>query len=195
MKIILTLSVLFFSFSVFAEDISDFQIEGISIGDSLLNHMSEKEIEKEIEKNKYMYEYFEEEIFGEVYLSSNSFQIYDYLSFFVKLNDEKYTIYSVRGIISYDEKFSECYKKQDSVIKELSSMFNTSNKFSDLSKHTIDPSGKSTVKSIGFNLNFGGRILTECTKFEKKLKLKNNWGDSFAVMLDSKDVVDWMSLY
>ena len=186
---------LFFSSSVVAEDISDFQIEGISIGNSLLNHMSEKEIEKEIEKNKYMYEYFDEELFGEVYLSSNSFQIYDYLSFFVKLNDEKYIIYSVRGIISYNENFGECYKKQDSVINELSSMFNNSNKFSDFSKHSIDPSGKSTVKTIGFNLNSGGRILTECTKFEKKLKLKNNWGDSFAVMLDSKDVVDWMSLY
>lgn len=195
MKVLITLYVLFFSTSMFAEDMSDFQIEGISIGDSLLNYMSEKEIEKEIEKNKYMYEYFEVELFGEVYLSSNSFQTYEYLSFFVKLNDEKYIIYSVRGIISYNEDFDECYKKQNSVIKELSSMFNTSSKFSDFSKHSIDPSGKSTVKSIGFNLNSGGRVLTECTKFEKKLKLKNNWGDSFAVMLDSKDVIDWMSLY
>ena len=195
MKVLITLYVLFFSTSMFAEDMSDFQIEGISIGDSLLNYMSEKEIEKEIENNKYMYEYFEVELFGEVYLSSNSFQTYEYLSFFVKLNDEKYIIYSVRGIISYNEDFDECYKKQNSVIKELSSMFNTSRKFSDFSKHSIDPSGKSTVKSIGFNLNSGGRVLTECTKFEKKLKLKNNWGDSFAVMLDSKDVIDWMSLY
>ena len=195
MKILLTLFVLFFSSPLFAEDISDFQIEGISIGDSLLNHMSKKEIEKEIENNKYMYEYFEVKLFGEVYLRSNSFQNYEYLSFFVKLNDEKYIIYSVRGIISYNENFDECYKKQDSVIKELFSMFNTSNKFSDFSNHSIDPSGKSTVKSIGFNLNSGGRILTECTKFEKKLKLKNNWGDSFAVMLDSKDVIDWMNLY
>ena len=195
MKVLITLYVLFFSTSMFAEDISDFQIEGISIGDSLLNHMSKKEIEKEIENNKYMYEYFEVKLFGEVYLSSNSFQTYEYLSFFVKLNDEKYIIYSVRGIISYNEDFDECYKKQNSVIKELSSMFNTSRKFSDFSKHSIDPSGKSTVKSIGFNLNSGGRVLTECTKFEKKLKLKNNWGDSFAVMLDSKDVIDWMSLY
>jgi hypothetical protein len=37
--------------SVFAEDISDFQIEGISIGDSLLDYMTEDEILKEIERN------------------------------------------------------------------------------------------------------------------------------------------------
>ena len=37
MKILLTLFVLFFSFSVVAEDISDFQIEEMSIGDYVLS--------------------------------------------------------------------------------------------------------------------------------------------------------------
>ena len=44
MKIFLTLLVLFFSSSVFAEDISDFEIEGMSIGDSLLEYYSISEI-------------------------------------------------------------------------------------------------------------------------------------------------------
>ena len=44
MKILLTLFVLFFSSLLFAEDISDFEIEGMSIGDSLLDYMSEDEI-------------------------------------------------------------------------------------------------------------------------------------------------------
>ena len=195
MKILLTLFVLFFSSLVFADDISDFQIEGISIGDSLLDYMSEDEIKREIETNKYMYEYFGEEKFGEVYLYSNNFQNYEHLSFFVKLDDKKYIINSVRGIISYYENFNECYEKQELIIKQLSLMFNTSNKFEDFDKHTIDPSGKSTVKTIGFSVNSGGRVLTECTKFEKNLKVKNNWSDSFAVMLDNEDVIDWMSAY
>ena len=46
MKILLTFYVLFFSSLVFADDISDFQIEGISVGDSLLDYFSKKEIEK-----------------------------------------------------------------------------------------------------------------------------------------------------
>ena len=41
MKKTLILLVLLFSSSVFAEDISDFQIEGMSIGDSLLDYVSE----------------------------------------------------------------------------------------------------------------------------------------------------------
>ena len=38
--------------SVFADDISDFEIEGISIGDSLLDYMTEEEILEEIERTK-----------------------------------------------------------------------------------------------------------------------------------------------
>ena len=44
MKTFLVLFVLLFSSSVFADDISDFEIEGISIGDSLLDYMTEDEI-------------------------------------------------------------------------------------------------------------------------------------------------------
>ena len=44
MKTLLTLFVLLFSSSVLAEDISDFEIEGISVGDSLLDYFSERQI-------------------------------------------------------------------------------------------------------------------------------------------------------
>ena len=51
--LVLLLSLFFLSSpSVFADDISDFQIEGISIGDSLLDYMTEEEILEGIEKNK-----------------------------------------------------------------------------------------------------------------------------------------------
>ena len=47
MKTLLTLFVLLFSSSVFTDDISDFEIEGISIGDSLLDYMTEEKIKEE----------------------------------------------------------------------------------------------------------------------------------------------------
>ena len=50
MKTLLTLFVLLFSSSVLAEDISDFQIEGMSIGDSLLKFYSETEIKNQLSK-------------------------------------------------------------------------------------------------------------------------------------------------
>ena len=52
MKIILTLFIFSFSSSVFANNISDFQIEGMSIGDSLLDYFSEEKIKLEFPYKK-----------------------------------------------------------------------------------------------------------------------------------------------
>jgi hypothetical protein len=59
--LVLLFSLLFLSSpSVFADDISDFQIEGISIGDSLLDYMTEEEILEAIESTKNEYFYLKE---------------------------------------------------------------------------------------------------------------------------------------
>ena len=72
MKKLLTLLFSFFllsSPSVFADDISDFQIEGISIGDSLLDYMTKGEILEEIEENKDTYIHLKEpNKYAEIYL-------------------------------------------------------------------------------------------------------------------------------
>ena len=60
MKTFLTLFVLFFSSSVVAVDISDFEIGGISIGDSALEYLSEEEIFEQIEANKESYRYLKD---------------------------------------------------------------------------------------------------------------------------------------
>ena len=68
-----------FSFSAlsFADDINELEIEGISIGESLLDYLSKDEIINEIEANKSTYNYLNND-FGEVYLYGN-FEKYDYL--------------------------------------------------------------------------------------------------------------------
>ena len=81
----------------FADDISEYQIEGISIGDSLLDHLSKEEIANEIEANKSAYNYLNDD-FGEVYLFSN-FDIYI-------LNKDSWILYCTVEI-GYLE--SDCY--------------------------------------------------------------------------------------
>ena len=129
MKKLSTYLLLFlFSFSApsFAEDISEFQIEGISIGDSLLDHLSKKEIINEIVRNKPAYNYLTED-FGEVYFYGN-FNTYDRLSFFVKPKDKHYTIYSIAGSISYDDKLEQCFAKQKEIEKEFSLTYKNAKK-------------------------------------------------------------------
>ena len=58
-KLLTLLFSLFFLYSpsVYADDISDFQIEGMSIGDSLLDYMTDEKINEEIELSLSLNEY------------------------------------------------------------------------------------------------------------------------------------------
>ena len=182
-----------FSFSVpsFAEDISEYQIEGISIGDSLLDHLSKEEIITEIERTKFVYNYLTDE-FGEVYLRGN-FVNYDDLSFFVKPKDKHYTIYSIKGSISYDDKLEQCFAKQKEIEKEFSSMYKNAKKRKYSLKLTLDPTGESVTHNIEFTFDSGDFIEINCTKYKKSLKIENNWADSFQVSISKKEVNDWFN--
>ena len=99
------LFLILFSFSApsFADDIAEYQIEGNSIGDSLLDHFSKEEIITEIEINKPAYNYLTED-FGEVYLFSN-FDIYDNFPNAIKYVKNKYEFYeSYKGYVFYIRK-------------------------------------------------------------------------------------------
>ena len=182
-----------FSFSApsFADDISEYQIEGISIGDSLLDHLSKEEIITEIEHNKPVYNYLTDE-FGEVYLRSN-FDAYDHLSFFVKPKDKHYTIYVIKGSISYDDKLEECFAKQKEIEKEFSSMYKNAKKRKYSLKLTLDPTGESVTHNITFTFDSGDYFDVNCTKYKKSLKIENNWRDSLQVIIGTKEIADWFS--
>ena len=182
-----------FSFSApsFAEDISEFQIEGISIGDSLLDHLSSEEIITEIEINKPSYNYLTDE-FGEVYLHGN-FDTYDRLSFFVKPKDKHYTIYSIAGSISYDDKLEQCFAQQKEIEKEFSLIYKNATKSKETAEFPWDPTGESVSHNIQFDFDVGGGISVNCTKYKKSLKIKNNWEDSLQVIISKKEISDWFS--
>jgi len=113
------------------DDIRDLKIEGISIGDSLLDHLAKEEIITEIERTKPTFKDLTDD-FGEVFLFGK-FEIYEDLSFFVKPDDENYTIYSITGAIKYDGKIDQCYAKQKEIGEEFSALFKNTKKFDDTS--------------------------------------------------------------
>ena len=95
-----------FSTSSFADDISEFQIEGISIGDSLLNYMSEEEIKENVG-----YVYPDKKFTISVYKIST--KIYDMgVGIEYKSKDKKYKIHGVQGRVSFMN-IEDCYEKQD----------------------------------------------------------------------------------
>ena len=191
-KLLGILIVVFFLCSTsFAEDVSKLEIEGISIGDSLLDHISKQEIITEIEINKIAYNHLTDD-FGEVYLFGN-FDIYERLSFFVKPKDRSYSIYFIKGSISYDDNVERCYAKQKEIAKEFSLLYKNVTKREETLKFEFDPTGKSTTHNIKFVFDSGDYIAVNCTKYEKNLKIKHKWLDSLQVAISKKEIVDWFN--
>ena len=124
MRVFIAVLLLIFSLQSWtkADDISDFQIDGISLGDSLLDYSSEGEIE-----------------IGPFYPKSKKFimvrgnissEVYDKLQFHTKRNDKKYITHSIEGIIEYEKNIKDCYRKMDEVVGDLDGMFENPNCFS-----------------------------------------------------------------
>ena len=205
-KLLVLLFSLFFLSSppVFADDISDFKIEGISIGDSLLDYMTEDEILEEIELRKDYYHYFNEpNKYAEVYLFKD-FSTYDFVSVMVKNNStnvfltdkkEKYTILSVFGTIRYIEDFDGCKQKRDEIVEILSKMFPNVDKSESFFKHAIDPSGNSFVDEISFKFDSGNEVEGQCIDFEETFRIKNNYTEGLSVSTKSEEISSWLSDY
>ena len=56
----------------------------------------------------------------------------------------------------------------------------------------LDPTGKSTNRYVQFIFNSGDVIMVSCYKYEKSIKIKNNWADNLSVEIKKKEQRDWM---
>jgi len=191
MKILLTLFVLLFSSSVFADDISDFEIDGISVGNSLLDYMSEDKIKSEIKRTRYMYERLTNE-FGEVYLYKGLEKTYDTMSFFVRLKDRKYIIHSIFGSISYIEDMKGCLKKRNEIVEELSKIFVNAKKQETTHKHNADPTGRSINQGVYFSFK-SGEIKVECDNFDENFRNKMDWDEGLSVAIGTNVFIKWIT--
>ena len=193
MKILLTFFVLFFSSFVIADDASEFEIEGISLGDSLLEYISKEEINNQYQETKFYYDYLPEK-FGEVYLYEGLEQ-FDYLSFFYKLKDKKYTIHSIRGVLAF-KNINECINKQKELSAFVYNMFPNAIYDEYIHDHPVDESGNSKNHVMIYtNEDNKFSIMIHCTDFEENLRIKNNWDDGLSFSIDTQEVVLWLENY
>ena len=187
------LLLIFLSFNQYsyANDIRDYEIEGFSIGESLLNHASKDYILREIEANKPVYNYLNND-FGEVYLYGE-YKEYEMVSFFVRPNDKNFTIYSIVGMIAYDDKFDQCLTKQREIEKEFDKTYKDARKQKNTNKFQWDPTGESISQNIAFIFKTGDNVMVNCAKYKKSLKIENNWKDGLQIFLNTKEVSEWFS--
>ena len=79
-----------------------------------------------------------------------------------------------------------------SLFLEFSSDFQTVRKEEKTFSFPWDPTGKSTNQYISLFLESGDEISVSCSKYEKSLKIKNNWRDGLTVEISAKEHSKWM---
>ena len=174
-----------FSFSApsFADDISEFQIEGMSIGDSLLNYMSEEEIKENV-VNVYPDKKFTVSVY------KKSTEMYKWgVGGEYKSNDKTYKIHGVQGRIGFANNIEDCYKKRNEIVKKISSLFDEIKKkdWGILVLHLKGTAAEgSTYKPTTFDFNNGDRINIACYHYSDVPE-----DDHLKITMNSKELVKY----
>ena len=101
-----------------ADDIKDFEIEEMSIGDSLLDFFTENEIKSKISL------YYKNNKFASFVLNNQpNFKTYNIVQLTFKPSDKKYKLHSIEGHIEFPNDMKNCYKKMDTIVNELSDIY------------------------------------------------------------------------
>tara|TARA_B100000579_G_C22411094_1_gene656363 strand:- start:8 stop:586 length:579 start_codon:yes stop_codon:yes gene_type:complete len=187
MKRLLLILILTLSFQSWtkADDIRDFEIEGMSIGDSLLDYISEEKIES------FANDYYpaSKKLYIK-YVFLPSFQIYESVT--VALKENSFKIYGLSGVIVMND-FDNCLEKKKEIINDISSTFSTQN----IDKGTVkvpDLTDNSSIRNQTELLleNDLGLFSVQCTDWSKKSEEKYDWSDNISISVYSKEYENFL---
>ncbi len=192
-KLSTCLFLVLFSFSApsLADDIRDFQIEGMSVGDILFDHAKTIGVTKEdIQNNKILY-YPKSKKFGVVAFSDKgNYRTYYKVQFTIDPNN--YKIYKIGGYIDVSSK-NDCVNKQKLIVEDLSETVPSAKKtIDDFSDHPIDKTGESIANGIYLDFQSGDSIDAECYIWGKKIKEDKNYADNLRISISTKVIMDFL---
>jgi len=194
---------LFLSTNAHTDDIKDFQIENISIGDSALDYFTESQLENgELDWFNYSYKEYSTSL-----LPGKG--IYDWFKISYKSDDDDFIIVGLVGIV-VKKKYNDdkCNKELDTAALDVSELFkNTEQGKKQFYKVVYNPrkifqepnpSGKSTVTSISFDFKEEGKIILSCYNMDKTTNqidspIKDiNQFDTFRIDIRSKALARYL---
>ena len=187
MKTLLTLFVLLFSSCALTEDISDYQIEGISVGDSLLNIFTLEQIKSHEESYYKDYEYIP------VYFTDIiPLKEYQGIQFHYKFGDSKFKIEAIEGVLFFENMPDRCFDKMEEVNYDIEKIFqNFEKKETGIIPHEQDPSGRSKYSSFYYELK-NGNIIIGCVNWHQSMKDEYNLIDNFRFAIYTSEFQDWI---
>ena len=185
MKRLLLIIILTFSFQSWtkAENIRDFEIEGMSIGGSVLDFMSKKEI-----KENYIDYGGVRKFYATNY--NKNLSKFDKIEVWLKTNDKKFTIYSINAGI-YTSELNECIKKRDLIVESVRSLFLNIKYDEGQKRHDAYKDSKQYISQFEFD-GSDDNVRVECVIFGKDTKKKYGFEDHLSVKAQSDESVKWI---
>jgi hypothetical protein len=178
-----------------ADDIKDFQIEGISIGDSLLDHFKKKTI-KSARKYKY-----KNDKFYSLDIWSDKFNQYTAIQFHLKKGDKKYIIHGLSGTlifgpmgVYYPNSNKECKNQKKIIVDSIDSLFPDADVNSQNASDADDGYGGKAVRQETYFVLNVGEIWIQCVTWGKKTKKKEKLYDNLRLTLLTPEFVDWLGI-
>jgi len=163
-----------------ADDIRDFQIEGMSIGDSLLDYLKISEIKKKKSPNKKL-----KIVRASI---SNNLKTYDSVQFWWFEDDKDFKIVGIAGEIIINNGLKGCKKKQKEIVSEIKNTLTEFTINEDENNYYDDKSGKSKVYHYALNFKNKDNINIQCYIFSKNYKKTKNMIDNLKVMIVTKEM-------
>ena len=149
-----------------ANDIKDFELDVISLGDSALKYFTKNELKNSSEEF-----FYKNKTFKYYFLNTSKFKPYDGIQITVKPNDPNYIIYNLDGV-SWIKNFEECKTKMNDVSKEFEKISSSKN-LSDKGKHPMDKTGNSKYERISYYFSNGYAEIV-CYDMSEKLEAEGN---------------------
>ncbi len=172
---------LLLTLSAKADDIRDFEIEGISIGDSLLDYYTKNEIvSKKVN-------YYKDNTFSSINIYNDdlkiNLKIYEQVVVGFKSNDKNYTLAAISGILVLD--IDDCFNRIKLITKEISDIFPNTKP---TNKKNIQVTfGKHTYNK--FELNDGDNVKVSCVDYDST----NEYPDHLRIAINNGDYQDWLN--
>ena len=176
----------------FTEDISELQVEGMSIGESLLDHYTKKKI---LNETTYEKEQGNNKDVGFMYLEGNkeNFENYRRIKIGYKTNDPYFKIILITAFVNINKDINKCIIKKQEITKDLKNMF-SNNDLEDIGwkQHSFDATSRTNSSVIYFSTNskYESFVRVICYDWSKK----SGYSDQLRVELVSSEYYEWLHL-
>ena len=171
----------------FADDINDFEIEGMRVGESALTYFSKEEIENGKQPQQYPG--------SDKYIISNIFEHKNFKKFaqiqinYLK-NDTEYKMGGILGSTPYDD-IQLCLKDKDIMEDKMDKFFEVPVKQTATEKKHYDPTGNSKTHITQYYLK-NGIVLIVCDDWSTKMTNEENLKDIISVNLIGEDFSNFL---